>query len=147
MKKIVVLLTAVAMLFCGLWVYEMFDKSDTKKLCQHYAIHAHAAFEQHEMLKEQNKDSSAPLANYWLGVSRFYAFSETLQSLVGYEDSFYKDCHSLHNHMLLIPEEVLSHMNELLAAMDILSENYADREGQKIISDLNYLFQYGVCPQ
>lgn len=147
MKKTVGVLAVVAVLFCGLWVHEIFDKSDTEKLCQVYAKETRAAFEQHEMLKEQNKGSSAEFANYWSAVSRFYAFSETLRLLVGTEDDLYKNCHSLYNHMLLNSENVLLHTNELLAAMSVLSKNYTGDEGHKIISDLNYLFQEGTYPK
>ena len=55
MKKKVLLLTAVAILFCGLWLYEIFDKSDTEELCRYYASVTYSSFEEHEMLKEQNK--------------------------------------------------------------------------------------------
>ena len=147
MKKKVLLLTAVAILFCGLWLYEIFDKSDTKELCQEYANRVSSSFGAHEMLEDQNKDSSNPLANYWIGVSRFYAFSETLRPLVGYENTLYQECSSLYHHMITSPDDVLLHMFELTVAMDKLSEDYADSEGWKIIADLNDLFQHGEYPQ
>jgi len=146
-KKQAALFAAMAMVFCVLWFYELFDKSDAKEACRYYATLAGSSFEEHEMMKEHFEDSSSPLANYWHGVSEFYAFCEHLRSLVGYEDPFYKDCRSLYNHMILIPDEVLSHTFELTAALDLLSENYEDGEGRKTLSDLNYLFQYGIYPQ
>lgn len=147
MKKYAALFAAMAMVFCALWFYELFDKSDAKEACQDYASLAASSFEEHEMMKEHFEASSSPLANYWHGVAEFYAFCEHLRSLVGDEDPFYKDCRSLYHHMILIPDEVVAHQFELTAALERLSENYEDGEGRKTISDLNYLFQYGVYPQ
>ena len=140
MKQKMLLLTAAAILFFGMWFYEVVDKSDTKELCQQYAAETRSSFLSHESLKGHNESSAEPfLANYWHGVSRFYAFTETLRPLVGYEDAFYQDCRSLYNRIVAFPDEGLSHMTELIAAMDKLSKDYTDREGQKIISDLNSL--------
>ena len=148
MKKNMLLLTTAAILFCGLWFYEIFDKSDTKEQCQQYAAFTHSSFSMHESLKGHNESSPEPfLANYWHGVSNFYAFTETLRLLVGYENTFYQDCRSLYNHIVAFPDEGLSHMTELIAAMNKLGKDYTDSEGRKIISDLNYLFQYGEYPQ
>lgn len=140
MKKNMLLLTVAAMLFCGLWFYEMFDKSDKKELCQQYAAETRSLFLIHESLKGHNGSSPEPfLANYWHGISRFYAFTETLRPLVGCENTFYQNCRSLYNRIVAYPDEGLSHMTELIAAMDRLSKDYTDSEGRKIISDLNYL--------
>ena len=147
MKKYTALFAAIALVFCALWFYELFDKSDAKEACLYYASLSASSFEEHEMMKEHFEDSSSPLANYWHGVSEFYAFCEHLRSLVGYEDPFYKGCRSLYHHMILIPDEVATHTFELTAALDRLSENYESSEGRKTISDLSYLFQYGVYPQ
>lgn len=147
MKKIVGVLAVVAVLFCGLWVHEIFDKSDTEKLCQMYASESCSAFKIHDMLKEQNKGSSAEFANYWSAVSKFYAFSETLRLIVGAETDLYKNCDTFYQYMLLDSENVLSHTNELLAAMNRLSKNYRDTEGHKIIADLNDLLQDGTYPK
>lgn len=147
MKKQVTLLAAVATLFFVLWFYALIDKSDAKEACRNYASLAASSFEEHEMLKEHFEDSSSPLANYWHGVAEFYAFCEHLRPLVGDEDPFYKDCRSLYNHMILIPDEVAAHQIELTAALERLSEDYKDGEGRKTLSDLSYLFQCGVYPQ
>ena len=44
--------------------------------------------------------------------------------------------------MLLAPEEVLSHMDEVLAAMELLGEDYTSPEARRAMNQLAYNMQY-----
>ena len=143
MKKVVALLAVTTLLFLGLWLHEITDDSEAVELCQRYAEQAAGHLSGYEKFKDINDESF--IGQYWGSVSIFYAFKETLYSLPdngGWNEAMYKDCEVVYDHMLLAPDEVLAHMDDVLAAMELVGEDFTSPEARRALSELSYNLQY-----
>jgi len=148
MKILTVLLVIVsllAVLFCHLWVKAVTGfYEEMEQQCQRYAEDAAGHLAVYEEFKDINGESE--IGQYWGSVSIFYAFKDTLYSLPdngGWNRALYKDCDVLYDHMLLAPEKVFARMDEVLAAMKLLGEDYASIEARQAMNQLAYNLQYG----
>ena len=143
MKKIIAILSVTTILFFGLWVYEITDDSEAVELCQRYAEQAAGHLSGYEKFKDINDENF--VGQYWGSVSIFYAFKETLYSLPdngGWNEAMYKDCEVVYDHMLLAPDEVLAHMDDVLASMELVGEDFTSPEARRALSELSYNLQY-----
>lgn len=147
MKKTTILLAAVSLIavfFCGLWVRAITGyHAEMAQRCQYYAEQAAGGLSEYEKFKDINSESY--IGQYWGSVASFYAFKDTLYSLAddgGWNEALYKDCNVLYDHMLLAPEEVFTHMDEVLAAMELLGKDFTAPEARQAISQLAYNLQY-----
>ena len=147
MKKMSILLVVVslvAVIFCCLWVRAITGyHAETEQRCQRYAEDAAGHLAVYEELKDINDENF--IGQYWGSVSRFYAFMDTLYSLAddgSWNEALYKECDVLYDHMLLAPEKVFAHMDEVLAVMELLGEDYTSFEARRAMNQLAYNLQY-----
>lgn len=147
MKKTTILLVVVslvAIFFCRLCVREITEHhTEMEQRCQRYAEQAAGALVTYEEFKDINDENH--ISQYWHSVSIFYAFIDTLYSLSDdgdWNELLYKDCDVLYDHMLLAPEEVFAHMDDVLAAVELLSEDYTSPEARRAMNHLAYNMQY-----
>ena len=147
MKKSTVLIVAIsliAVLFCSLWVQAITGyRADMEQRCQYYAEQAAGGLSSYEKLKGVNDESY--IGQYWGSVANFYAFKDTLYSLAdsgSWNEALYKDCDVLYDHMLLAPEEVFAHMDEVLAALELLGKDYTSLDARRAMNQLAYNLQY-----
>ena len=147
MKKLSILLVIVSLIaicFCCLWVRAITGyHEDMKQRCQRYAEDSAGWLSEYEEVKDINDENFT--GQYWGSVSRFYAFMDTLYSLSdsgSWNEALYKDCDVLYDHMVLAPEEVLSHMDEVLAAIELLGKDYTSPEARQAMNQLAYSLQY-----
>jgi len=85
------------------------------------------------------------IGQYWGSVSIFYAFKETLYLLPddgGWNEARYKICDVLYDHMLLAPDEVISHLDEVLAALEPIGEDFTRHSAWGGLTELTYNLQY-----
>ncbi len=142
---LLIVISLMAILFCGLWLHETADQSDMEQLCQYYAAGAAGTLQEYEQIKEDYGQDH--MSTYWYGASRFYAFMDTLQFLPdpgGWNEALYKSCQIVYDHMLHAPDEVLEHMDEVLAAMELIGEDYTSSEARRALSQLSYNMQCDV---
>ena len=149
MRKITVLLVIVsllAVLFCSLWIHESKARlNDMEQLCQYHASGAAGTLQEFDWAQEQFGEQR--MSTYWYAVSRFYAFKETLLCLPdsgGWNELLYNNCHLIYDLMLHEPEKVLEHLDELLAALELLSEDYDSSAARQAMNQLSYNMQYDV---
>lgn len=139
MKKRFAILTAViallVVIFCGLWLYERNDQSEMELLCQINAAQALSDFKQY---KETGSEG-----DYRYGVSNYKAFMNTWLALEGGSSAEYLWCNSVYGSMVLSPENVQAHIDELLIAMEIIGTDYTNPNGYLRISELNNLLLHG----
>ena len=147
MKKTTILFTAVslaAVFFCCLWLQEVSGhRAEMEQRCQRYAEQAAGHLAEYEAFKDINDERH--IGQYWGSVSIFYAFMDTLQSLPdkgGWNEALYKDCNVLYDHMLLAPEEVFAHMEDVLAALKLLGKDYTSPDARRAMNQLAYHLQY-----
>lgn len=143
MKKIIALLLCTTVLFCGLWIHEVTDYSETEELCQYYAEQAAGHLYEYEKFKDINNENH--IGQYWGSVSIFYAFKETLHTLPddgGWNEIMYNNCDVVYDHMILAPEEILSHLDEVVAVLELVGEDYDSFEARSTMSELSYNLQY-----
>ena len=130
--KVTISIVALAMLaavFCGLLLFEKNDHSEMEQLCQTNAAQALSDFRQY-------KETGAE-GNYWYGVSNFKAFMNTWLAIKGGSSAEYLWCNSVYGYMVLSPEEVQAHIDELLTAMEIIGADYTNPNGYLRICELN----------
>lgn len=132
---VIVALVILALAFCGLWLYEKNNRSEMELLCQSNASQALSDFRQHKELGNEG--------DYWYGVSNYKAFMNTWLAIEGYSSAEYSWCNSVYGSMVLSPEKVQAHIDELLTAMEIIGEDYTDPNGYIKVSELNNLLQHG----
>lgn len=143
MKKIIAILSVTTILFFGLWVYEITDYSEKEELCQRYAEQAMGHLLEYEKFKDINNENY--IGQYWGSVSIFYAFKETLYSLPDdgdWNEAMYKNCEVVYDHMLLAPDEILCHMDEVLVAMEPVGKDFDSPEAWAALNELSYNLQY-----
>ena len=131
----IAVLTILAVLFCGLWLSEKNDLSEMEYLCQSNATQALTDFVRY---KETGSEG-----NYWYGVSNYKAFMNTWLAIEGGSSAEYIWCNSVYGYMVLSPEEVQAHIDELLIAMEIIGTDYTNPNGYLRISELNNLLLHG----
>ena len=142
-KKWVILLACTTLLFAGLWLYESADPFDTQRmeeLCQKEAESAAEAFQNYQQFREINRNEG----EYWGAVSRFYAFKEMVLTLYGnrWKDSIYPDADGIYDFMIFRPELVQEHLEEVVAALEIVGEDWTAPEARRALSQLSYDLQY-----
>ena len=139
MKKrftaVVVVVALLAAAFCGLWIYEKNDQSEMIQLCQSNAVQALSDFKSY-------KETGAE-ADYWQGVSNFKSFMNSWLAIEGHSSAEYTWCNSVYGSMVISPEKVQANIDELLAAMELIGEDYTDPNGHLRISELNNLLHHG----
>ena len=144
MKKVVIILATTTILFFGMWLQAITDHAeDAYAQCQRYAEGAVGHLLEYEKYKDINDESY--IGQYWGSVSIFYAFMDTLYSLPddgGWNKAMYSCCDVLYDHMLLAPDEVLSHIDEVLAALELVGEDFTSFEARSAMSELSYNLQY-----
>ena len=143
-KLMVAVLSVTTILFCWLWIREITDyHSEMEELCQRYAEQSVGSLADYADLKDINDESH--IGQYWGSVAIFYAFKETLYSLPddgGWNEARYKTCDILYDHMLFAPNEVLSHLDEVLAALEPIAEDFTSHAAWGALSELTYNLQY-----
>ena len=144
MSILLVMVSLVAVLFCCLWVRTITGyHTEIEQRCQYYAEQAAEGLSSYEKFKDINDESY--IGQYWNSVANFYAFKDTLYSLIdtgGWNEALYNDCDILYDHMLLAPEEVFTHMDEVLAAMKALGKDYISPDARRAMNQLAYNLQY-----
>lgn len=139
MKKrftaVIAALTMLAVVFCGLWLSERNDLSEMEYLCQSNAMQALSDFKQY---KETGSEG-----NYWYGVSNYKSFMNTWLAMEGGGSAEYSWCNSVYGYMVLSPEAVQAHIDELLTAMEIIGTDYTNPNGYLRISELNNQLRHG----
>ena len=147
MKRTTILLVIVSLLavfFCCSWVRSITEHhTEMERRCQRYAEQAAGHLAEYEEFKDINDEKH--IGQYWGSVSIFYAFMDTLQFLPdngGWNEVLYKDCDVLYDHMLLAPEEVFAHMEDVLAALELLGEDYTSYEARRAMNRVAYNMQY-----
>ena len=109
-----------------------------EQLCQINASQALVDFRQY---KEMGAEG-----DYWYGVSNYKAFMNTWLALAGHSSAEYLWCNSVYGSMVLSPETVQAHIDELLIAMEIIGVDYTDPNGylriSERISELNNLLKH-----
>ena len=147
MKKMPILLivvSLVAVFFCCLWVRAITGyHAEMEQRCQYYAEQTAGGLSEYEKFKDINDESH--IGQYWGSVAKFYAFKDTLYSLAdngSWNEALYNDCNVLYDHMLFAPEEVFAHMDEVLAAMELLGKDYTSPEARRAMNQLAYSMQY-----
>lgn len=147
MKKSTILLVVVslvAVFFCHLWVREITKHhADMEQRCQYYAEQAAGYLATYEEFKDINDENY--IGQYWGSVARFYAFIDTLYWISDdgeWNRVLYEDCDVLYDHMLLAPEEVFAHMDDVLAAMELIGEDYTSPEARRAMNRLAYNMRY-----
>ena len=136
-KRYTALVTVFALLaavFCGLWLFEKNNLSEMEQLCQINASQALVDFRQYKETRSEG--------DYWYGVSNYKAFMNTWLALGGHSSAEYLWCNSVYGSMVLSPETVQTHIDELLIAMEIIGKDYADPNGYLRMSELNNLLQH-----
>jgi len=142
---LLVIAAFLAVCFCSLWLRELTDYSDMEELCQYYASGAAGTLEEYAHMKEEFGQDH--MSTYWYGVSRFYAFMDTLRVLPdpgGWNEAMYKACKVLYDHMLLDPDQVLAHMDEVLAVLELLGEDYTSPDARRALAQLSECMQYDL---
>lgn len=143
-KLMLVVLSVTTVLFCWLWIREIADHhSEMEELCQSYAEQAVGHLAEYEKFKDINDESH--IGQYWGSVSIFYAFKETLYLLPddgGWNEARYKICDVLYDHMILAPDEVLLHLDEVLAAMEPIGEDFTSPRAWDTLNEVSYNLQY-----
>ena len=143
MKKIIAILSVTTILFFALWFHEITDHSETEALCQRYAENAVGHLSEYEKFNDINDENY--IGQYWGSVAIFYAFKETLYSLPddgGWNEAMYKNCEVVYDHMLLAPDEILCHMDEVLVAMEPVGNDFDSPEAWDALNELSYNLQY-----
>lgn len=131
----IVALAILAVAFGGLWLFEKNDHSEMEMLCQTNASQALSDFKQYK--------TTGAEGDYWYGVSNYKAFMNTWLAIEGQSSAEYSWCNSVYGSMVLMPEKVQVHIDELLAAMEIIGDDYTDPNGYIKISELNNLLRHG----
>ena len=143
-KLMVVILSVTTILFCWLWIRAVTGHySEMEEICQRYAEQSVGSLADYADLKDINDENY--IAQYWGSVARFYAFKESLYSLPddgGWNEARYKTCDILYDHMLFAPNEVLSHLDEVLAALEPIGEDFTSHAAWGALSELTYNLQY-----
>ena len=85
----------------------------------------------------QTIQDSGAVGDYWYGVSNYKAFMNTWLALEGGSSAEYVWCNSVYGYMVLSPEEVQAHIDELLIAMEIIGTDYTNPNGYLRICELN----------
>lgn len=144
MSILLVVTSLAAVYFCSLWVRAITGyHAEMEQRCQRYAEDAAGHLAVYEEFKDINGEKE--ISQYWGAVSRIYAFMDTLYSHSdsgSWNEALYKDCSVLYDHMLLDPEEVFLHMDEVLAALELLGEDYTSLEARRAMNRLAYSMQY-----
>ena len=149
MKKTTILLVVVsfiAVFFCHLWVRAIIGHhTEMEQRCQYYAEQAAGGLSGYEKFKDINGESH--IGQYWSSVANFYAFKDTLYSLAddgSWNEALYKECDVLYDHMLLAPEKVFAHMDDVLAALELLGKDYTSPDAGRAMNQLAYNLQYNT---
>lgn len=138
MKKSTALILTFALLaavFCGLWLRERNDRSELESLAQISAAQALQDFESFA--------ASGSSGDYLEGVANFKSFLHAWLMLSEETPAEYTWFNSVYGFMILHPEQVQSHMEELLVAMRLLGGDFADPNAALRISELNNLLLHG----
>lgn len=140
----VVLLSVTTILFFCLWLNTINQyAAERTKLCQRYAKDAAGSLEEYNEFKDINGKSY--IGQYWGSVAVFYAFKDTLYSMPengGRTEAKYKICDVIYSHMLLALDEVLSHLDEVLAALKLVGEDFDSLEAWRAMNEVSYSLQY-----
>jgi len=143
MKKIIAILSVTTILFLSLWLFEITDYSEKTELCQRYAEETVGHLSEYGKFKDINDETY--IGQYWGSVAIFYAFKETLYTLPdngGWNEAMYKECEVIYDHMLLAPDEVIRHLDEVLIAMEPMGEDFDSFEARSALAKLSYNLQY-----
>ena len=144
MKKAVIILAATTILFFGLWLQTVTRYAEENlALCQRYAEDAAGHLSNYVEFRDINDESY--IGQYWGSVAIFYAFMDTLYSLPdsgGWNRVMYNCCDVLYDHMLLAPDEVFAHLDEVLAALELVGEDFTAFEARRAMNELSYNLQY-----
>ena len=144
MKKVIAVLAVTTILFFGLWIRAVTDHyTKMEELCQSYAEQAVGHLAEYEKFKDINGESH--IGQYWGSVSIFYTFKETLYLLPdngGWNEARYKICDVVYDHMIFAPDEVISHLDEVLAALEPIGEDFTRHSAWGGLSELSYNLQY-----
>lgn len=144
LKIVAAILAVTTILFFSLWIdavkafYE--DKVEN---CQRHAADAAAYLKGYANFKDVNGDDY--IGQYWDAVARFYAFMDVLFVLSddgSWNEDMYKDCQVIYDAMLLAPDRVLAHLNETLAALELVGKDYDSPEARRELNQLSYNLQY-----
>ena len=143
---LLVIVSFIAVLFCGLWVRTVTGyHAEMEQRCQYYAEQAAGGLSSYEKFKGINDESY--IGQYWSSVANFYAFKDTLYSLAdngGWNEALYNDCNVLYDHMLLAPEKVFAHMDDVLAALELLGKDYTSPDAGRAMNQLAYNLQHNT---
>ena len=144
MKKAVIILAITTIFFFCQWIGAIKEHYDRmEELCQRYAEDAAGHLANYVEFKDINDESY--IGQYWGSVAVFYAFMDTLYMLPdsgGWNRAMYNNCDVLYDHMLLAPDEVLAHLDEVLAALELVGEDFTDFEARRAMNELSYNLQY-----
>ena len=118
---LMITLAILSAAFCSLWLFEKNDHSELELLCQANAAKALSDFSQYKVTGSEG--------DYWYGVSNYKSFLNTWLVLEGHSSAEYTWCNSVYGSMILSPEKVQAHIEELIVAMEIIGENYINPNG------------------
>lgn len=120
----------LAMAFFFLWQREQPRPKEMEQLCQNSAAAALEAFKGYA--------SSGDAYRYWDGVAEFRCFMKAYLYLHdGHSDPDYLYCNELYGQMTLYPEGVMANVEDLITALEYLSQDYTDPNGYHHIASLN----------
>lgn len=127
---LLIVLALAAVTFCVLWQDALHDKSDLEAFAQAAANEAYTYF-----LDFQEKGYNS---DYWGGVAAFHAFQGAYRLLT--EGTAQSEnlvfCNEVYGSLLLSPEQAKAHISDVIAVMEILSENGRDENGFLRMSEL-----------
>ena len=128
-------LLLVAVVFCVLWQKAVHDKSDIEALAQVNATEAYTHFIEYQKTGDD--------ADYWGGVSAFYAFHEAYSLITAGTNKTANSifCNEVYGSLLCSPEKSKVHISEITDVMKILSENVMDENGYLRMSELRNTLQ------
>ncbi len=138
MKKATALILVLALTsaaFCGLWLREKNNRPELVELAQYSAGEALRSFENYAL--------TGSSGDYHHGVANFRSFLNAWLTLSEETPPDYIWFSSVYDFMLLHPEQVQAHTEELLAAMRLLGEDFTDPNAALRMSELNNLLLHG----
>ena len=119
----------------GLWLYARNDKSEILLLAQAGVTDAYTQFTEYQNTGEESC--------YWYGVSAFRSFEQAYYLLVqGTNDTtHYTFCNEVYGDLVLNPTRSQTHIADIIAVLQILSDDVEDENGYLRMSDLRNSIQ------
>ena len=138
MKKIsiilIALLLALSCTFGVLYAIEKNDQSELEQLCHNAAYESLKSFEQ---FRESGEDF-----DYISAVAEFNAYLKSYYILTENKSGDYAALNSVYGYMILNPDKTKTCVDDIIGALEYLSEDYDDMNGINLMYNVRNQLKY-----